>query len=75
LVFISNGEAGVYLAEAAKDIDKTATDTPQEIVLLGKLRFGDLQSANHVEHRGKMLFVAAGSGGLKIVKVERPKTD
>ena len=71
LIFISNGEAGVYLAETAKKIEKTASDAPQEITLLGKLQFGDLQSVNHVEYKDKTLFVAAGSGGLKIVKVER----
>jgi hypothetical protein len=36
---------------------------------LGKLKFGNLQSANHVAFKGDYLYVAAGLGGLKIVKI------
>ena len=70
LMFIANGEAGVYLAQAEEKFDTTGSDEPQDITLLGKLRFDDLESVNHVEYKGGMLFVAAGLGGLKIVKVE-----
>ena len=70
LLFISNGEAGVYLSEAVDEFKATASEEPQDITLLGKLRFDDLQSVNHVAYEGDTLFVAAGLGGLKIVKVD-----
>ena len=70
LVFISNGEAGVYLAEVSEEFEETGSEEPQEITLLGKLRFESLQSVNHVAYKDEMLFVAAGLGGLKIVKVD-----
>jgi outer membrane protein assembly factor BamB len=68
LMFISNGEAGVY---AAAGEDSFATDdcTPPSISMLGRLRFADLQSANHVAFLGDELYVAAGLGGIKIVDV------
>ena len=75
LMFIANGEAGVYLAQAEEKFDATGSDEPQNITLLGKLRFDDLESVNHVEYKGGMLFVAAGLGGLKIVKVEESQDD
>jgi hypothetical protein len=37
--------------------------------MLGKLQFGMSQSVNHVAYRSSHLFIAAGLGGLKIVKV------
>jgi len=70
LVFISNGEAGVYLAEVSEEFQETGSEDPLEITLLGKLRFDNLQSVNHVAYEDEMLFVAAGLGGLKIVKVD-----
>ncbi|MDA0988059.1 MAG: hypothetical protein O2783_02760 [Chloroflexi bacterium] len=70
LMFIANGEAGVYLAQAAEKFDDTGSDEPQDITLLGKLRFDNLVSVNHVEYKDGVLFVAAGQGGLKIVTVE-----
>lgn len=73
LVFMSNGEAGVYVAQAPKNFNAISGDDPLELTLLGKLQFQNLQSVNHVEYRGKVLFVAAGLGGLKILKVENEK--
>lgn len=67
LMFISNGEAGVYVAAGAEDFDRTDCDEAQSISVLGSLRFGDLESANHVSYRNGFLFVAAGLGGVKIV--------
>jgi hypothetical protein len=32
------------------------------------LRFGSLQSVNHVANQGRYLVIAAGLGGLKIVQ-------
>lgn len=70
LMFISNGEAGVYAARATQSFASSGC-TPQEITVVGKLRFDELQSANHVSYRGEYLFVAAGLGGVKIVRVRR----
>ena len=70
LLFISNGEAGVYLAEGAEKFKNSGAEESQDITLLGNLRFDDLQSVNHVAYEDDTLFVAAGLGGLKIVRVD-----
>jgi len=69
LIFISNGEAGVYVARAAVSFVLSGSDTPQDITTLGRLQFDDLQSANHVAFKNDYLIVAAGLGGLKIVQL------
>jgi hypothetical protein len=69
LMFISNGEAGVYVAAGAQNFADTACDAPQTITVMGQLRFADLQSVNHVDYRSGYLFIAAGLGGVKIVEV------
>lgn len=69
LMFISNGEAGVYAAMASEPFKSTSCSTPQSITVLGKLRFDALQSVNHVVYRDEVLFVAAGLGGTKVVDV------
>lgn len=70
LLFISGGE-GVYVAQLAEPA-LTSNDTDAlEVTLIGKLIFaGSDYSANHVTYRGHYLFVAAGLGGLKIVRVD-----
>jgi hypothetical protein len=70
LLFISNGEAGVYVAQGSQAFNATGSEAAQQITMLGRLRFDDLQSANHVAYRSGHLFIAAGLGGLKIVKVD-----
>jgi hypothetical protein len=70
LLFISNGEAGVYVAQGSQNFAATGSEASQQITMLGKLRFGNLQSVNHVAYRSGHLFIAAGLGGLKIVRVE-----
>ncbi len=66
-IFISNGEAGVYVAETNKDLEDYSPGENITTELLGKLQFGDLESVNHVSYRNKLLIVAAGLGGLKTV--------
>jgi hypothetical protein len=74
LLFISNGEAGVYVAQGSQAFSATA-DVAQTITMRGRLRFGNLQSVNHVAYSAGspgqpgMLIIAAGLGGLKIVQV------
>lgn len=70
-IFISNGEAGVYVAEANIDLNNYSTGNSVNVQLLGYLQFDDLQSANHVAYRKNTLFVAAGLGGVKAVKLTR----
>ena len=70
LMFISNGEAGVYVAAGDADFANTPCDAPQNITMLWHLRFYDLQSVNHVDYENKRLLIAAGLGGLKIVRVK-----
>jgi len=69
LMFISNGEAGVYLAQGSQAFSTTGSETQQTITMRGKLRFGSLQSVNHVALQSGILIIAAGLGGLKIVQV------
>jgi len=74
VMFISNGEAGVYAAAAEEDFDRSGCDEPQSITVLGRLQFGSLESANHVVLRNGLLFVAAGLGGVKVVDEHPPLT-
>jgi hypothetical protein len=71
LLFISNGEAGVYVARGSQAFSATGSETQQTITMLGKLRFANLQSVNHVAYSSQdgYLIIAAGLGGLKMVKV------
>jgi len=50
VMFISNGEAGVYLAQGSQVFSATGPETLQTITMRGKLRFGSLQSVNHVAY-------------------------
>ena len=68
-IFISNGEAGVYVALASTNLNNATGDQPITLTLLGRLQFGQLQSVNHVVYDGKYLIVAAGLGGVKVVQV------
>src|SRR6266850_3370290 len=74
IMFISNGEAGVYVAQGSQAFATSGTGA-QTITMRGKLRFGNLQSVNHVAYSAGgpgnpgILIVAAGLGGLKIVQV------
>jgi hypothetical protein len=69
LMFISNGEAGVYAAAGSRDFDNSSC-SPITITVLGRLRFANLQSVNHVAYRGGHLYIAAGLGGVKVVDVD-----
>ncbi len=69
VMFISNGEAGVYVARASEDFEDSGC-AAQEITMLGSLRFDNLQSVNHVNFKNKWLIVAGGLGGVKVVKVK-----
>jgi hypothetical protein len=67
-IFISNGEAGVYAAQASQSLDNPSGDTPITFTVIGKLRFQTQESVNHVAFDGSTLVVASGLGGVKIVR-------
>ncbi len=69
LLFISNGEAGVYVAQGSQRFDLTGSEQQQQITLLGMLQFDELQSVNHVSFKNNYLIIASGLGGLKTVEV------
>ena len=69
LMFISNGEAGVWVARGSQVFKDTACTDPQQITMLGRLVFDNLQSVNHVELDNDLLIIAAGLGGVKVVAV------
>jgi hypothetical protein len=65
-LYISNGEAGVYVAWSQDRFSSNNCDV-DDLQMIGDFRFGDLQSVNAVKVSGKHLFVAGGLGGLKIL--------
>ncbi|MFC1539424.1 hypothetical protein ACFL6H_08365 [Candidatus Latescibacterota bacterium] len=71
ILFMANGQAGVYIASiSSKTKDKLEDVTDgNDIVVLGHFQFGNEQSANHVVFDKPSLFVASGLGGLKILKI------
>jgi len=68
-LYMSNGEAGVYVAYTRDKFNSKDCDV-DDLELIGQFRFDDLQSVNHVKAKGDYLFVAGGLGGLKILEVE-----
>jgi hypothetical protein len=62
LVLFANGEAGLYLG----GLISSKNDS---LAILGRIRFSDGQSVNHVESKDNIIFVATGTGGLKILSV------
>ena len=69
LAFVSNGEAGVYVARMPGDAATTPDDEPLSFEVLGHLEFGVDESVNHGEFHGKYLILASGTGGLKVVRI------
>lgn len=65
LLFISNGEAGAYVATYNQ------SNISEQPVVLGILDFGQHISVNHIYFRGTKLYIAAGLGGVKLVKVSK----
>ena len=73
LIIISNGEAGVYIAQNPQNLSAVHKDSDMKPVILGQLDFGTSISVNHVEYKNDVLIVAAGLGGVKIVSVTNNK--
>lgn len=62
LVLLGNGEAGLY-------VGGIVSSKHDSIFLLGSIKFGDFESANFVESKDSVIFVATGLGGLKILSI------
>ncbi|HKK63587.1 MAG TPA: DUF4114 domain-containing protein [Bacteroidales bacterium] len=60
LVLIGNGESGVH-------VGGLIAEKSDSLWMLGTMAFGDSQSANFVESKDSVIFVASGLGGLKIL--------
>ncbi len=69
LLFISNGEGGIWVAEVITPV--TSKFDKVNLTLLGYLEFDNLPSVNHVSFRNNLLFIASGSAGVKVVQVIR----
>ncbi len=67
-LYMSNGEAGVYVAYTRDRFDSRDCDV-DDLQMIGQFRFDDLQSVNNVKAKGHYLFIAGGLGGLKILRV------
>ena len=67
-IYMSNGEAGVYIAWTRDKFSSKDCDV-DDLQMIGQFRFDDLQSVNHVKVDGDYLFVAGGLGGLKILRI------
>ncbi len=68
-LYMANGEAGVYVAEASQQLSNNSGNTAITFKVLGKLRFANQQSVNHVAFDGSTLVIASGLGGVKVVTV------
>jgi hypothetical protein len=62
LVLIGNGESGVY-------VGGLIAEENDNLWMLGAMKFGESQSANFVESKDNVIFVATGLGGLKILAI------
>jgi len=63
ILFMANGEAGLY---AAKIHNENTTFTE-----IGPIRFSGHTSVNHISLKNRTIFLATGTGGLKIVELEQ----
>ncbi|HLE32887.1 MAG TPA: hypothetical protein VJB38_09785, partial [Bacteroidota bacterium] len=68
-LFAANGEAGVYVAQGDFDMEAVPASDPN-LSYLGSLNFSTAQSANFVASNDNILFIATGTGGLKIVEIQ-----
>ena len=67
-LYMSNGEAGVYVAYTRDKFDSRDCDV-DDLQLIGQFRLDDLESVNAVKVEKDYLFIAGGLGGLKILEV------
>ncbi len=68
-VFVSNGEAGVYVYRASQSLNDLSGDAAVTFTNLGHFKFSSSESVNHVAYDGQFLVVASGLGGIKLLEV------
>ncbi len=62
LIFMGNGESGIAVGEIIEELN-------DQVVIHGTMAFNDMGSANFVQSRDSIIFVASGLGGLKILSI------
>jgi outer membrane protein assembly factor BamB len=62
MLYMANGEAGLYAATVHGEGERYSDLSP--------IRFSGKTSANHISAKGRTIFLATGTGGLKIVEIE-----
>lgn len=67
LLFVANGEGGLWMAQATRDLDRLGGAAP-DFHIVGRIDLSG--SANFVEVKGDLLFVATGLAGLTIVEFD-----
>jgi hypothetical protein len=67
LIYIANGEAGLWVA-AADSIESQSGASTENIA--GSIRFGAGESVNYIASKNKLAVAAVGTGGLKILTIE-----
>lgn len=67
LIFVAAGGAGLRVAQAARDLEELGPGDDAALTWVGTVEFEDRTSVNFVARRNNRLFVAGGSGGLRVV--------
>lgn len=67
LVYIANGEAGLWVADADTIKAQSGASTAN---IAGSIRFGAGESVNYVASKNKLAVAAVGTGGLKILNIK-----
>lgn len=67
LIFVAAGGGGLRVIRASRDLDRMESWEDVELRWAGFVDFGDAISVNFVTRRRDRLFVAGGSGGLRVI--------
>lgn len=66
IVFIANGEAGLWVGDGGSIEDQNEDGTSS---IYGSIRFGYGQSVNYVASKSSLVVAAVGTGGLKVLRL------
>lgn len=67
LIFVAAGGAGLRVIRANRDLDRIDRNDDVELHWAGYVDFGEAISVNFVTREGTRLYVAGGSGGLRVI--------
>jgi hypothetical protein len=70
LAFVAAGALGVQVVDLGRWFPGAPPSNQQGLSVLGAIDFGDGDSSNMVKVRTNMLVVAAGMGGIKLVRMD-----